>query len=208
MSGFSRRDFLNLTGSAAVAAMSGRAACGDGTERQVRPRDQGRRRARSQPVAAGKTRHRHSLGHDRGDRERHPRRPRLEDHRCLGQTGDAGADRPALPTSIPMARRSAFPPTNWCSSRARPRWCRRAMPASTISARCAVTSWRNRARGFMPSSTSPTTACPDFPSPSSTTSIMRKSKPARWRWPKIRISCSASRSGCRRTSSPSTASSR
>ena len=43
---------------------------GDGSERQVRPRDQGRRRARSQPVAARQARHRHSLGHDRGDRGR------------------------------------------------------------------------------------------------------------------------------------------
>ena len=36
-------------------------------------------------------------------------------------------------------------------------------------------------------------------SPNSTTSTTRRWKPAPWRWRKIRISCSASRCGCRRT---------
>ena len=97
MTGFSRRDFLKVTGSAAVAAASGDGPCRDGAERQVRPRDQGRRRARPQPVAAGQARHRHPLGRDRGRRERDPGRARREDHRRFGQAGDARPDRPALP---------------------------------------------------------------------------------------------------------------
>ena len=43
-------------------------------------------------------------------------------------------------------------------------------------------------RGFTPSSTSPTTACPPSRWRSFTISTMRRWKPARWRWPKIRTS--------------------
>src|SRR5450432_4174226 len=69
----------------------------------------------------------------------------------------------------------------------------------TTSVRCAVSSSRNRARGSMPSSISPITDCRPSRSPSFTISTTPRSKPAPWRSPKIRISCSASKCGCRRT---------
>jgi len=87
------RNFLELTGSAAAAALSGasqRLLTRRWVRRQVRPRDQGRRRARSQPIAARQARHRHPLGNDRGDRAGDSRRPRVEDHRRVRQAGDAG----------------------------------------------------------------------------------------------------------------------
>ncbi|MEY9315047.1 hypothetical protein ABIF29_001846 [Bradyrhizobium elkanii] len=71
--------------------------CGDGAGRQVRPRDQERRRHRSQPVAARQARRRHPLGHHRGDRRRDPGCSRHQVHRRLGQARDAGPGRSALP---------------------------------------------------------------------------------------------------------------
>jgi dihydroorotase len=48
-------------------------------------------------------------------------------------------------------------------------------------------SWRNRAREFTPSSTSPTMACRLSRSRSSTISTTRRSRPAPWRSPRTRI---------------------
>ena len=143
MAGTSRRDFLAGTASFGLAAAAGglvRAQGGDGTERQVRPRHQGRRRARSEPVAARQARHRHPLRPDRGGRGRHPGRARAARARCRRQAGDAGPRRPALRTSFPTARRSAFRPTSWSRTSARRPACRRATPAPTTSPPSAATS--------------------------------------------------------------------
>ena len=53
MSGFSRRDFLSLSGSAAVAAMAGPADAAMGPNDKFDLVIKGGDRARSQPVAAG-----------------------------------------------------------------------------------------------------------------------------------------------------------
>ena len=184
MTALSRRDFLALSTSAAAVTLAGpaRAVMGpnDKFDLVIKGGDvldpsQSLRAKRDIGIRWGVV--------EAIERE-HPRRARAQDHRRLGQARHCRASSTCIAMSTPMARRSASPPTSWCSSRAPRQWSPRAMPASTISRRCVATSWRSRARACMPSSTSPTTGCPRFPSPSSTTSTTRRSKPARWRLPK------------------------
>ena len=65
-----------------------------GTGRQVRSGDQGRRGARSKPVAQRQARYRHPLRDHRSGRARNPRRPRGARARRLRQARDAGPRRP------------------------------------------------------------------------------------------------------------------
>ena len=189
MSELSRRHFLALRDRPPPLPVRTLAGHGrDGAERQIRSRDQGRRRARSQPVAARQARYRHPLGRDRGGRAGDPGRPRLQDHRRLGQAGHAGPDRSALPRLSlwfgdrhSRRRTGAIPGHHHGGVGGR---CRRQQSRGA----CAASSWRRRGRGSTRSSTSPTTDCRLSRSPSSTTSTMRRSKPAQWGWPKIRIS--------------------
>ena len=108
----------------------------DGAERQVRPRDQGRRRARPEPVAARQARHRHPLRRDRGGRGRHPgRRARCACSTPRGKLVTPGLIDLHCARLSRTARRSAFRPTSSCRSSAPPPACRRAMPAPTTSPR-------------------------------------------------------------------------
>ena len=94
----SRREFLGGAGSFAFAAALRRpCARRHGARRQVRPRDQGRRCARPQPVVARSARHRHPLRLDRGGRSRHSGGARAARARRRRQAGDARIGRPALP---------------------------------------------------------------------------------------------------------------
>ena len=116
MNGSTRRQFLAQSGSllALGAAARRHRVRRDGAERQVRPRDQGRRRARSEPEPARQARHRHPLRRDRGGRGRHPGRARAARARRRRQAGDAGPRSTCMRTSIRTARRSASRPTSWC----------------------------------------------------------------------------------------------
>ncbi len=94
MSAVSRRNFLATAGFVRLGRARARR---HGTGRQVRSRHQGRRRARSEPVAARQARHRHPLRRGRGGGGRHSGGAGAA---CAGgerQAGDAGTDRPAFP---------------------------------------------------------------------------------------------------------------
>ena len=70
MSGFSRRDFLSLTGSAAVAGIAGHANAAMGPNDKFDLVIKGGDVLDPSQSLRGKARHRHSLGRDRGGRER------------------------------------------------------------------------------------------------------------------------------------------
>ncbi len=69
----------------------------DGTERQVRPRHQRRRGARSEPEPQGRARRRHPLRRDRGTGGEHPGRESAEGLERVRQARDTGPHRPARP---------------------------------------------------------------------------------------------------------------
>ena len=68
--------------------------CRDAAGRQVRSCDQGRRCARSEPVAARPARYRHPLWRDRGGGSRDSGGARAARARCRRQAGHAGIGRP------------------------------------------------------------------------------------------------------------------
>ena len=123
----------------------------------------------------------------------------LKVHQRDGPARDARASSTCMRTRSRTARRSAFRPTSWCRTRARPPRCPRATRAPTTSPRSAASSSRRRARASTPSCTSPTSASPASRSPSSTTSTSRRPRPRRARSPRTPTSRSASRCACRRT---------
>ena len=194
----SRRAFLASTASLAVTAgITG--ARRDGAERQVRSRHQGRRRARSEPIAARQARHRHPLRPDRGARGRHPGRAGAARARRRRQAGDAGPDRPALPRlslrlgdrhSGRRARRAPMHDHLRVGGRRRRQQLRGLPPphrgADAHAALCLRAHRQYRARRRSRS-------------PSSTTSTSRRWMPAPRRSPRMPTWCSASRCACRRT---------
>jgi hypothetical protein len=173
MTGFSRRNFLKLTGSAAAAALTGSANAAMG------PNDKFDLIVKGGDVLdpSQSLRGKRDIGIRWGVIEAVENDiPAARAAKTIDATGKLVT--PGLIDMhshiYPYGSAIGIPPTSSRNSSARPRWSPPAMRASTTSPHCAATSSRNRGRASTLSSTLPITGCPDSRSLSSTTSTMRR----------------------------------
>src|SRR3981081_3255469 len=196
MTGVSRRDFLSLSGSAAVAAMAGpaNAAMGpndkfdlvikggdvlDPSQSLRGKRDIGIRWGVIEAIENEIPAARASKAIDASGKLV---TPGLIDLHChVYPYGSAMRIPPHGLVAHPCPTTAGSAGAAGAQRAAPGGWGRREMPASTTLRHCAAISWRSRVREFLHSSTSPITGCRRSRSPSSTTSTTRKERPPRWR---------------------------